>query len=696
MSRYAYRNSRGYLMTMKARRSMTSHVKRPGISVRRSGLIVWLACCASISFVAAPAPFAASMTAASASAAVVTVAAPPGAGSNPGANLDAVSCTSDGNCTAVGTYGANLGMLATQSQGVWQQAQTSPNPNVKLTDISCPDPGACTTVGSDGAPVVVAQQDGAWQPAIHLSPPPDNTAGNIGLDSVSCASAGNCTAIGTYYTASSQAKAMEITETAGVWQAATALVPPPDAAPGGAMYADSVSCPSPGNCTVVGYYGAVVNEQAVFAVSETDGTWNQGTRIVLPANAAPPASTFESANLGAVSCTTVTDCTAVGTYNDASGATDAMVVTEVGGVWQQSVEMSAPPGQGSFPPFHDFAELDAVSCATAGDCVATGDYSIYTGNASYNVAMVATETDGAWQQAVRVQTPEPGPSGLDGVSCASTAGCSAVGGYDGQTSQTDQAMAADITPAGYWEVASDGGIFSFGTLGSARFYGSMGGKPLNAPVVGMAATPDGKGYWEVASDGGIFAFGDAAFHGSMGGTALNAQVVGLAATPDGGGYLEVASDGGVFAFGDASFYGSMGAKPLNAPIVGLAATLDGKGYWEVASDGGIFAFGSAQFYGSMGGTRLNRPIVGLAPTAGGYWEVASDGGVFAFGAAPFLGSMGGTPLDKPVVGIAATSDGEGYWEVASDGGIFNFGSAAYLGSMGGSSLNKPVVGIASA
>jgi hypothetical protein len=33
-------------------------------------------------------------------------------------------------------------------------------------------------------------------------------------------------------------------------------------------------------------------------------------------------------------------------------------------------------------------------------------------------------------------------------------------------------------------------------------------------VVGIAATPDGGGYWEVASDGGIFAFGDAPFQGS--------------------------------------------------------------------------------------------------------------------------------------------------------------------------------------
>jgi hypothetical protein len=31
-------------------------------------------------------------------------------------------------------------------------------------------------------------------------------------------------------------------------------------------------------------------------------------------------------------------------------------------------------------------------------------------------------------------------------------------------------------------------------FGNARFYGSMGGKPMNASVVGMAATKNGQGY----------------------------------------------------------------------------------------------------------------------------------------------------------------------------------------------------------
>jgi hypothetical protein len=93
---------------------------------------------------------------------------------------------------------------------------------------------------------------------------------------------------------------------------------------------------------------------------------------------------------------------------------------------------------------------------------------------------------------------------------------------------------------------------------------------LNAPVVGIVATPDGKGYWLVASDGGVFAFGDSSYHGSMGGTRLNAPVVGIAATPDGTGYWLAAADGGVFSFGSAQFEGSTGGTSINAPIVGIA------------------------------------------------------------------------------------------------------------------------------
>ncbi|MGD0882115.1 MAG: hypothetical protein ABSB09_11165 [Acidimicrobiales bacterium] len=240
-------------------------------------------------------------------------------------------------------------------------------------------------------------------------------------------------------------------------------------------------------------------------------------------------------------------------------------------------------------------------------------------------------------------------------------------------------MTATPNGKGYWNVAADGGLFSFG---DAAFHGSMGGQPLNQPIVGMASTADGKGYWEVASDGGIFAFGDAGFHGSMGGLPLNQPIVGMARTSDGGGYWEVASDGGIFAFGDAHFYGSTGALHLNKPIVSMTPTPSGHGYWLVASDGGVFAFGNASFYGSMGGQSLNQPVVTMANDgSGGYWLIGADGGVFSFGTAPFYGSTGNLTLVQPVVGMAPGLHGLGYWMVAADGGIFAFGSSRFYGSM---------------
>ncbi len=236
--------------------------------------------------------------------------------------------------------------------------------------------------------------------------------------------------------------------------------------------------------------------------------------------------------------------------------------------------------------------------------------------------------------------------------------------------------------AGYWLVASDGGIFSFGTAG---FDGSMGGRHLDAPMVGMARTTDDGGYWTVASDGGIFSFGDAAFHGSMGGRHLDAPMVGMAPTPDGGGYWTVASDGGIFSFGDAAFHGSMGGRHLDAPMVGMAPTPDGGGYWTVASDGGIFSFGDAAFHGSMGGQHLDQPIVGMAatPDGGGYWLVGADGGIFSFGDAPYEGSLPGIGLQATAVSVLATATGTGYIVVTADGQAVGFGDAPQFGDVAG-------------
>jgi hypothetical protein len=327
----------------------------------------------------------------------------------------------------------------------------------------------------------------------------------------------------------------------------------------------------------------------------------------------------------------------------------------------------------SLTPSSSFTEVSFVVCGIpSGQVVQWWDPQAQ----DYQVASDQTAVSGAGDCATVVISPSTSPDLADLYG-------------------TVFALAAPIVPhAGYWEAASDGGVFSSGDAG---FHGSAGGQALRAPVVAMAATPDNGGYWLVASDGGVFSYGDAGFYGSTGAQHLNAPIVGIASTPDGKGYWLVAADGGVFAFGDANFYGSAGNLVLSKPIVGIAATPGGAGYWLVAADGGVFSFGDASFYGSTGGIHLNAPIVGIAATPGGagYWLVASDGGVFSFGHAEFYGSMGEVHLSKPVVGVVSSADGAGYWLVASDGGVFSFGDATFYGSTVGQRLSSAVVGMAS-
>ncbi len=260
-----------------------------------------------------------------------------------------------------------------------------------------------------------------------------------------------------------------------------------------------------------------------------------------------------------------------------------------------------------------------------------------------------------------------GLAGLVGFGATSVALATGTAGAGTSSAHTAGPPASD----NFWLATPTGSLYGFGvpSLGSP-------GSPLNRPLVGATATGDQQGYWMVASDGGVFSYGDARFFGSTGNIHLNRPIVGLTATPDGKGYWLVATDGGVFTFGDAAFYGSTGSIVLNRPIVGMAATPDGKGYWLVASDGGVFTFGDAAFYGSTGTIDLNRPIVGMAATTDGkgYWLVASDGGVFTFGDAAFYGSTASDPGD-PVERLVPTRSGNGYWVVQQNGTATAFGDA---------------------
>jgi large repetitive protein len=260
-----------------------------------------------------------------------------------------------------------------------------------------------------------------------------------------------------------------------------------------------------------------------------------------------------------------------------------------------------------------------------------------------------------------------------------------------------------VNPAarGYWLVGSDGGIFSFG---AAAFYGSMGGTPLQRPVVGITPSASRTGYWLVASDGGIFSFGNSSYYGSIPGVglhpagsglpnSLNAPIVGMVPSVTGHGYFMVASDGGVFAFGDAHFAGSCpGIGGCAGSAVSVMPDSTGKGYWLVTNVGAVYAFGDAQFYGAPPAQSV--PVVDAVPTPDwrGYWLLYANGVVAGFGDA----STQGAPLGyvngfNPASAIFPTADGKGYWVASGRGDVFAYGDAPYLGSEAAAGLNGEII-----
>ena len=198
----------------------------------------------------------------------------------------------------------------------------------------------------------------------------------------------------------------------------------------------------------------------------------------------------------------------------------------------------------------------------------------------------------------------------------------------------------------YWLVASDGGIFTFGTRGLLR----LDRRPCARPAgCRHGADPDGAGLLAGRGDGGIFTFGDAALLRITGGTAPEPTdrrhgrhadrprlLAGRDATaasspsvtplptdrpaamhstsrssasprpPTGHGYwLRRPATAASSPSATRASTARRAASTSTSRSSAWPPTPDGHGYWLVASDGGIFTFGDAGFYGSTGGQHLN-------------------------------------------------------------------------------------------
>jgi hypothetical protein len=359
---------------------------------------------------------------------------------NEGANalVTAVSCPSAGNCAAGGYYRDGSGHLQAfvvrQVKGAWRTAVEVPGTAAlnaggyaKIASLSCASVGNCAAGGlyldhsGQGQAFVVSEMNGSWGTAEEVPGSGAlNAAGPAGVETVSCASAGNCAAGGSYSDNSSHGQAFVVMETNGTWGTAEELPGSGALNAGGFAQVFSLSCPSAGNCAAGGYYSDASRSTQPFVASEKNGTWGMARSV-------PPRAAATAVVLS-VSCASAGNCAAGGGYRVLShlGHLQAFVVREKNGTWGTAIEV---PGTSSLNR-RGFAAVTSVSCASAGNCAAGGQYrSIF----SQYQAFVVSEKNGRWSNAIEV--PGSGALNTDGsaevksVSCASAGNCAAAGYY---------------------------------------------------------------------------------------------------------------------------------------------------------------------------------------------------------------------------------------------------------------------------
>jgi hypothetical protein len=167
-------------------------------------------------------------------------------------------------------------------------------------------------------------------------------------------------------------------------------------AKGGAVLV-SVSCASPGNCSAGGSYTDGAGHSQPFVAGQTHGKW--GTALEVPGIAA--LNTGDAA-INSLSCGSVGNCSAGGSYTDGAGHSQAFVVNESNGSWGMAKEI---PSTGALNASGDAAAV-SLSCGSAGNCAVIGRYSAHVPNCpditGCNRVFVADETNGTWGTAIQV------------------------------------------------------------------------------------------------------------------------------------------------------------------------------------------------------------------------------------------------------------------------------------------------------
>jgi hypothetical protein len=258
--------------------------------------------------------------------------------------LDAVSCVSATDCTAVGAPGAGVGADGTLVEHwngkKWSIIQSKRAKSTALSGASCVSATDCAAVGGNATGVLVEHWNGKkWS----VTPSPNRAGGDGTLEDVWCVSARDCISVG--YDFSDGGSTLVEHWNGAAWS----ITPSPN--PAGSHTVPilfGVSCVTAVDCTAVGGYGVDRNSTLV-------EHWNGNKWSIVPSP--NPAG---GGTLRGVSCVSARDCTAVGFV----GADGKAILLEHWSGKKWSIIHSPNPAGGGL--------LFGVSCVSATHCTAVG------------------------------------------------------------------------------------------------------------------------------------------------------------------------------------------------------------------------------------------------------------------------------------------------------------------------------------
>jgi len=403
--------------------------------------------------------------------------------------LPTLSCVSAGNCVAGGDYnnpaGNENGLILTETNGTWRAPTTLKAPagaaaasNLTIESLSCSTIGNCAAVGDyqDQAGniegFVANEVRNVWNRTVKLALPA-NALGD-GQDafvrSVICSSASNCSALGGYFDNHHTAPRTDgfvVAEVNGTWQRAAEITFAQTTNFNPFVTPNQIDCSSAGNCSGVGSFIDVNGVAQGFLINQVRGAWSRAVTLTLPAN----ASAYSGASLSEVACAGAS-CAVLGTYLTSTGATEALSARDINGTWLRADELTMPAGAATNP--HAFLYgFSGIACAKAGNCAAGGQYRDSAGNYE---GFLANDVNGTWKSAVKLALPTGGRSagangGVVALSCPSAGNCRAgaayldgSGNYQALTVEEDNGawrQGTKVTlPGGAATVGVDGGVYA--------------------------------------------------------------------------------------------------------------------------------------------------------------------------------------------------------------------------------------------